>query len=362
MEIDIDDAIRRSDLIFIDVRAPGEYAFASIPGAVNIPLFDDREHRQLGIIFRQLGESEARRVALDFVLPKLPFLITQIEKSCGGKLPLLYCRRGGLRSLSLYQVLTLGGIPAMRLKKGYKAYRQYVNERLAGFTMSSRLFVLHGLTGVGKTAVLKILGDKGMPVIDLEELARHRGSVFGNLGLDAPRSQKDFDALLLKELDQLSHEPSIFIEGEGHRIGNVYLPRFLTEAMDQGKQILLTAPLEIRVQRILDIYSPLLMPGNRIIQIRDALRSLENRMGSNKVELLLKMLDNREYGNLARMLCTDYYDHFYHDSRPEYSRFDLLIDATDLNQTAGNIIDYNNSFYRKETAYDESLRCRSQSG
>ncbi len=339
MEIEIKEALERSDVQFIDVRTPGEYQKASIPGAANIPLFTNREHTQVGIIYHQLGESEARRAALGIVAPRLPFLVDSIINTCGSKTPLLYCRQGGMRSLGLYEVLRLIGVNALRLKKGYKAYRNYINKKIAAYKLNCKLFVLHGLTGVGKTAVLKILEAKGFPVIDLEGLANHRGSVFGAIGINADRSQKDFDALLLQELDRLSGSEYLFIEGEGRRIGNIYLPPFLGDAMDEGFQILLDASLETRVDRIIETYIPDAIPADLYRGLKTALETLRKRLGDKKTDRLLAMLDRGDYRSFARVMCTDYYDLFYSDSRPECSSFEAVVDAEKLDSAADKIIE-----------------------
>lgn len=338
MEIAVNEALTRPDLLFVDVRSPAEYREASIPGAVNIPLFEDREHYQLSIIYYQLGEHEARRAALDMVAPKLPVLVEKMKAACGEKTPLLYCKRGGMRSLSLYQVLALTGIPAYRLKNGYKGYRRYIVERLHNYELKNRIFVLNGLTGVGKTQLLKELGLRGLPVLDLEGLARHRGSVFGAVGMDRAQSQKDFDALLLQQLELLSTEPYLVLEGEGRRIGSIYLPDFLVAAIKKGEHFLITAPLEVRVQRILDTYIQTPIDARVLEGLKTALLSLRGRLGGNKTERLAAMLEKGHYREVATILCTDYYDHFYSDSRPEYSKFRATIDATVLEAAAEQII------------------------
>ena len=345
MEIEIAEALDRSDLIFIDVRSPEEYRKASIPGSINTPLFDDREHHQLGLIYHHVGEKEARLIALEMVAPKLPMLVNKILETAGPKSPLLYCYRGGMRSLSLYEVLKLTGVNVFRLKKGYKAYRKHINQKLVNYSLNSRLYVLHGLTGVGKTAILKNLEQRGCPVIDLEELAGHRGSVFGTVGDVNERSQKDFDALLLNQLENFKSEKLIFIEGEGRRIGNVYLPVFLGNAMDSGFQILLTASLEKRVERILQAYIPESVPDWLKVQLETAISSLRNRLGGKKTDLLLGMLKKEQYRAVAEMLCTDYYDLFYKDSKLESAQFDAVIDAEDLDRAAAEIAAY----YKIET-------------
>lgn len=338
LEIDIQEALGRDDLVFIDVRSPGEYNESSIPGSINIPLFDDSEHHQLGIIYHQCGETEARRKALDFAAPKLPAIARQIDAACGEKIPLLYCRRGGMRSLSLYQVLSMTGGKVLRLKKGYRAYRKLVSIRLSAYRLESKLVVLHGLTGVGKTAVLLELGKRGYPVINLEGLARHRGSVFGAVGLDPQRSQKDFEALLLQEFDRLNGAPLIFIEGEGRRIGNIYLPAFLAEAMGKGFKVLLKTSLATRVDRILATYGPQTLAEQGRMDLEKSIISLQKRLGRQNVKQLLDLLAEEDYRALAEFLCREYYDHLYDDSRPETARFDCEVDAGDLGEAIDSLI------------------------
>jgi tRNA 2-selenouridine synthase len=338
MEIDIEEALKRSDLVFIDVRSPGEYEASAIPGSLNIPLFDNREYRRLGIIYHRKGEHEARRAALKIVAPKLPGLADTIAETCGDKMPLLYCRRGGMRSLSLYQVLSLTGISVLRLKKGYKAYRKLVSKRLAEYNLKPGLIILHGLTGVGKTAVLHELKKLGHPILDLEGLAKHRGSVFGAIGPETPRSQKNFDALLLEQLDLLQGVSFIFVEGEGRRIGNIYLPPFLFQAMKNGVQVLLTASIKTRVKRIIEAYRPDELSQLELENLKIALESLNNRLGKRKTADLQAMLDQANFRTVAEILCTDYYDHYYSDSRPESARFDYSIDAEIISTAVAELI------------------------
>ncbi len=339
MEIDIREAIQQKHLMFVDVRSPAEYKEASIPGAVNIPLFDDREHYQLSIIFYQVGEHEAKRTALEMAAPKLPELVRKITEACGDMVPLLYCKKGGMRSFSLYQVLSLTGIKACRLRNGYKAYRRYINDRLRSYILHNKLYVLHGLTGVGKTLILEEMVNQGLPVLDLEGLARHRGSVFGSIGLEKPRSQKDFDALLLQQLDRYQNKPCLVIENEGKRIGNIYLPIFLVEAMQQGEHFLITAPLATRVKRILETYIQAPLNDETYKQLLGSIKSLERRLGKRKVEMLTALTKKGDYQTVAELLCKDYYDHFYNDAKPEFYRFSKTVDASSIKQAAADIAD-----------------------
>jgi len=252
-----------------------------------------------------------------------------------------------MRSLSLYQVLSLTGISVLRLKKGYKAYRKLVGKKLADYKLSSELIVLHGLTGVGKTAVLHELQELGHPVLDLEGLAKHRGSVFGAIGPETPRSQKNFDALLLEQLDLLQEVSFLFVEGEGRRIGNIYLPTFLFEAMKNGAQVLLTASIKTRVNRIIEAYRPDELSRQELENLKIALKSLQNRLGKRKTADLLAMLDQADFRSVAEILCTDYYDHYYSDSRPESARFDYKINAEKVSAAAAELIKLAGSLQKK---------------
>ncbi len=345
--IEIEEALNRPDLIFIDVRSPLEFDRESIPGAVNIPLFLDEQRRQLGIIYNTEGETAARRVGLDFVSPRLPEIVDEICRAAGNKTPILYCWRGGMRSFSLYRILHMLKIPAMRLKGGYRAYRKYVYRALSSYRVKPEVVVLNGLTGAGKTAIIRQLIFQGYPAIDLEGLAGHRGSVFGTVGFSGQKSQKDFESLLLTELNKFQDFPCLVLEGEGTRIGPIHLPRFLTQAMTEGVHVLVTAPLEIRAERILKEYLSPGLTAEDAGRIEQGLVSLEQRLGRKRTARLLSLFRKGDYLPAVREICADYYDRLYEDAKRENQEFAAVLEAIRIAEAAGQLIDFLNHRYHK---------------
>ena len=133
----------------IDVRSPSEFAAATIPGSLNIPLFDDAERAEIGTIYKQVSVEAAKQRGLEIVSAKLPTFIRSFAEVPGPKT--VFCWRGGMRSKTTATVLSLMGIRAARLTGGYRAYRQWVVDRLATIDYKPRAYVLHGNTGCGKT-------------------------------------------------------------------------------------------------------------------------------------------------------------------------------------------------------------------
>ena len=336
-EITVEEALARDDLVYVDVRSPEEFVRESIPEAVNIPLFNDIERKELGSIYHSRGEAEARRTGLQLASAKLPRLVEEIGAAAGGRTPLLYCWRGGLRSASLCQILSLVQAPALRLKGGYRAYRRYVHRALMQYRLEQETVVLRGLTGVGKTDLICRLRERGYAAVDLEGLALHRGSVFGAVGFPHRRSQKDFDALLLQELLRFRHFSYLVLEGEGKRIGDVHLPPFLAEAMEKGVHLHLTAPLPARVRRIVEEYLPLTPGMEEKAQLREAVLALRQRLGQGCTGRLLDLLESGDYYAAAEILCTDYYDHLYYDSRPGRYPYLAEVDSGDLERAADEV-------------------------
>jgi tRNA 2-selenouridine synthase len=293
--------------ILVDVRSEGEFTEATIPGSINIPLFNNAERVEVGTAYTQTTPSLARELGLRIVSPKLPDIVKKVEELSKKGPLVLFCWRGGMRSKSLATVVDLMGVPVYRLQGGYKAYRS----QMVGFfenKLPFKVVVLRGNTGVGKTELLKMLRVEGYPAIDLEKLANNRGSVFGALGLGSPPSQKKFEGLLYEELKSLSQFPYIIVECESKRIGRVTMPSNFYTAMQEGIQILQYDSLENRVQRLLKEYT---VVPNALQKIGTALERLIKTLGHVKVQELRTLLDGGYLDVFTERLLVEYYDKLY---------------------------------------------------
>lgn len=330
MDISLHDVRQRPDAVYIDVRSPGEFAKGHIPGAHNVPLLDNDERAQVGTVYKHQGPSAAKRLGLALVAPKLPELIERIRTLTGEGTPVIYCWRGGLRSKFVTMMAQFMDIPALRLIGGYKAYRRHVLAFHESPTWNGRFIVLHGNTGVGKTTILQRLAADGYPVLDLEALASHRGSVFGHIGLGSQPSQPLFEAYLFETVDRLRDKPFLFLEAESRRIGSLLVPKWIMERKETGIHVWLTAELETRVQRIVAEYTPL-DPETVRVQWREALASIEKRLERTVRAAIQDALDRYDFATAARLLLVHWYDPRYRHARERYvEQFEATIDAEDL--------------------------------
>ncbi len=314
--IELDKALaqRRKGALLVDVRTPAEYAESHIPGAVNVPIFSNEERAQVGTLYKQQGKTIARKVGIQLVAPKIPAMLEQIEAAQQGQQGpvIIYCWRGGMRSLAMTSFCNLAGIHARQLVGGHKAFRRQV---CAYFEQQQwpPIYVLRGLTGVGKTRILQQLQRQNYPVVDLEGLANHRGSAFGALGLEPQPSQKMFEALLWDRLDQLD-AGYLVTEGESLHIGRLLVPKSFHQAMQQKKSLWLEGSLELRTRIILEDYPAL---DQLREQFEKPILALKERLGKQVVGELLELLRQGEWESLVKELMVRYYDPLYLHTLPQ---------------------------------------------
>lgn len=337
--ISAEDALGLPDAIVVDVRSEGEFAEGTIPGAVNISLLNDEERSKVGTEYKQIGPKSARRLGLEIVSPKLAGMVRGFDGLAEpGKKLVLFCWRGGMRSQFVAQMLDMMGFNVYRIEGGYKAYRRHVSEYLNN-ELTHRAVVIHGLTGVGKTLVLNRLAGEGLPVLDLEGLAVHRGSVYGKVGLPPSPPQKLFEGLVYRELKKAEPRGIFLVECESRRLGKLLVPTSVIDAMKRGYRILLYAPLEIRVRRSLDEYTSgfTLSQKENIDQLLKATSSLVRYLGHKRVESLSGLITGGQMDKAVEFLLVEYYDPLYkYPDRPDPG-YDLSVDTTDMEQAVKKI-------------------------
>lgn len=299
--------------LVIDVRSPCEFEAGRIPGSINVPLLSDEERTRVGIIYKQQGELLARQYALGIISPKIPRLVESVISCRTHRQALvIYCWRGGLRSEAVASVLSIAGYDCFRLSGGYKAWRTGVLQDFAADEHLSRSIVLHGLTGVGKTELLQALEKRGFQVVDLEQLANHRGSVFGGLGLNDQPTQKNFDAVLWKRLKDLDPLRPVLLEAESRKIGKVALPDSVLKRINTGVGVLIEGSIQARVQRIAQDY---LNSGcnteNELQRGVQLLDRLKERLGGKSVARIRELVCSGQMKEAIEILLINYYDPLY---------------------------------------------------
>ncbi|WP_221564618.1 tRNA 2-selenouridine(34) synthase MnmH [Alkalihalobacillus sp. TS-13] len=310
------ESINLADFHIIDVRSPKEFQEFHIEGATNVPIFSNEEREKVGTTYKQVGKEEAKMLGLSIVSPKLPQMVELLKGlAVSNRKPyLIYCARGGMRSNSFATVMKLMGLDCCQLIGGIRSYRQFIMAKLEQYSKTPKPFiVLEGLTGTRKTDILEVLQEEGYPVINLEKLAGHRGSIFGEIGNEG-RSQKMFDRDLFRRLQQIDQHPNYIIESESKRIGRVVVPDWILNGKEEGKRLHIHYPLESRVQSICETYQPELFHD----QIGEALHLLKKRLASEVYERILLFFHDKDYENVVRVLLMSYYDPKYNFTADQY--------------------------------------------
>jgi len=313
------------DIVPIDVRSPSEFAEGTIPGSLNFPLFNDAERAEIGTLYKQESRQAAMDRGLEIVSAKLPELVRSIAQVDGRKA--VFCWRGGMRSKTTATLLSLMGIEALRLTGGIREYRRWVVDTLEHFQLKPRMIVLNGHTGTGKTDILLELKKHGYPVLDLEGMAGHRGSIFGQIGLIA-RNQKQFDVALVHELQALNEQPYIIIEGESRRIGKVVLPQFLMDKKQNGIHLLLEMAMEERVRSILEEYRP----WEHREEIHEAFRRIKSRIHTPVAKEIETCLLEDNFARAVELLLIYYYDPRYQHAADQYIEAPTYLKAANKEQ------------------------------
>ncbi len=331
-KIKFEDTISLENKLYIDVRTSEEFFEDHVPEAINIPLLDEEERKQIGIIYKTQGGHIARRKGVDIITPKLQKLIDlMVEKTEGYKNIIFYCSRGGLRSYSMASFFSMVSDKNIyTIERGYKGFRNYILNFFENLenNIAGKFLVVDGLTGSGKTLILKELKQNGFPVIDLEHLATHRGSAFGKLGIKNETNQKKFESSLWYELFKLRKEKLIIVEGESKKIGRINLPEGFYRLMNNSPHIWLETTVDLRIEILYNDYL-----SNKPLdeEIKDAILRIKEFCGKKTVEKMLELLEQKNYKELIKELIENYYDRLYHKKRLKFEEFYRRIFYENLN-------------------------------
>ena len=312
--------------VVLDVRSPGEFTSGHIPGAINLPLFEDEERAQVGTLYKQAGKRQALLEGLSLVGPKLRDLALNAQRHAKESTAKVHCWRGGMRSEAVSWLLRLTGLPTITLSGGYKSFRSFAQST---FNERYPLLVIGGLTGCGKTELLSHLRTFGQQTIDIEGLARHRGSSFGSRGLQP--TQEQFENDLALQLSLCDKSRPIWIEDESRMVGKCQVPGPLFSQLRAAPLFLLQKSREERIQRLVEEYGV-----SAAADLIAAVRKIEKRLGGEKTRLVCKHIAGGAYLEaVADMLV--YYDKAYDFALARRSGPVVSIDAHCLTLTADKL-------------------------
>jgi tRNA 2-selenouridine synthase len=297
----------------IDVRSPAEFAEDHIPGALNFPVLNDAQRAEVGTLYKQVSAFDARKLGAGLVAANIaahlqsPYFAARDRKWR----PLIYCWRGGKRSEAMTHVLREIGWDAVQLDGGYKSFRHIVIDELATLPSSFSYRVICGETGSGKSRLLRALADANAQVLDLEDLARHRGSVLGNLPAQPQPTQKAFDTALWHALTRFDARRPVFVEAESKKIGELRVPDTLIHAMWASPCARVVLDFDQRVALLQEEYAHFFTDPNDLCAKLNGLASLH---GTAVIEGWKALAVAGAWSELTTELLTRHYDPSYRRS------------------------------------------------
>ena len=324
-KIQISDSLFR-DHVFVDTRSPAEFEADHIPEAINIPIFDNEQRKIIGIQYKK-DPDKAFEVGYEIYNKELPRITEEIQKIDKDRKVVIYCWRGGMRSKAITELVCSLGYECYQLDGGYKQYRAHARQSLGSYNPPFRLIVLYGLAGAGKTEIINSIE----PSIDLEGFAQHRSSIFGAVGLK-PNTQKMFESLLYRRLLELKDENHVFIEGESRKIGDLFIPESIFNAMKKGIAVRVDCPVNLRAERLVKDY----MTHGENEKVRELVISLKQFVSGKVVQDVLDHMDNGDYRRAIEVILEKHYDIKYgHYIDPiEYS---YRIENTDIDKSINQL-------------------------
>lgn len=303
MVLPVDEFLKlRETLPVVDVRSEGEFAEGHIRSAINIPILNNAERVAVGTDYKQKGQAEAIRTGFRLVGPRLLNIIDQAKAITEKNEMIVHCWRGGMRSGNFCQFVGMAGVKTHQLKGGYKAYRQ---EALQSFKTPFKFVVLAGSTGSGKTEILQALADTGEQVIDLEQLASHKGSVFGGLMQNPQPTTEQFQNDLFEKILTLDPGKRVWIEDESVAVGKIFLPLDFWQTMGRSPVVALSVEKDVRIKRLVNEYGA--ADKNEFLE---AMTGITKKLGGQHFKAAKEKLLENDMAAVMDILLT-YYDKAY---------------------------------------------------
>jgi tRNA 2-selenouridine synthase len=319
----------------IDVRSPGEFLNGHIPGAISIPLFTDEERARVGTLYKQTSPESAFMEGIRIAGVKMPSFVDAAKsyQSLTTKHLLIHCWRGGKRSQAMHWLFNFSGIEASRLEGGYKQYRCALQSFFAETKFDLR--IIGGCTGAGKTEILHALAHRGAQIIDLEQLAHHKGSAFGSIGEKEQPTTEQFENDLFAAFLSLDLLKPIWLENESKSIGRVNLPETLWTQMRNAVLMTIDVDEEIRLNRALTYYSDVVHTDI----LKAAFEKIKKRLGGLEFQSALTALDAKDL-RTAAAIALKYYDksYTYQLSQWPSERVIHLRDCNEVEKTADRLL------------------------
>ena len=305
---------RKSKGLLIDVRSPEEYYKGHMPNSISIPIFNNEERSIIGKKYKYYGRENAVRegfkiienkidkIINKFILIKKEFDISTIDKTANDTYIKIYCARGGMRSQSMLWLLEKFHYPCITLNGGYKTYRNWV---LNIFKDRQKIIVIGGKTGTRKTKILEKLKALGYQILDFENLANHRGSSFGGLGMKEQPTNEQYENLIAEDLNKFNKKKIIFVEAESANIGKNRIPHELYKQMKNSKRIEIIRNEKIRIKELINTYSKY-----KKNDLKESVLKITKRLGPQRTKSAINSIDNEDWENVCKSVL-DYYDRCY---------------------------------------------------
>jgi len=321
-------------VVLLDVRSPVEYKQGHIPGAINLPLFDNDERALVGTMYKSAGREASVLLGLELVGSKLVGFVKIAMKLAPKRKVLIHCWRGGMRSGNMAWLLDTAGFSVKVIEGGYKAYRGFIRKQ---FEIKANIIIVGGHTGSGKTEIIHALHNKNEQVIDLEGIANHKGSAFGAIGMENQPTNEQFENDIYDEWKKLDLSKYVWLEDESRSVGAVSIPDPLYKQMRQSQLVKINMGKEIRIARLVKDYVTI-EPDKLVV----AVERIRKKLGGQWADQAIEAIKKQNYELAADILLT-YYDKAYlkgQQRRPTDTIINLEVKNPDPEMIADQLISH----------------------